>query len=90
MTMMLANYDAKNPAALRRLIANGTEIRAFPRDVMEAAYKASLETFDDLSSKNPDFKTIYEPWTKFARESNDWFRLAEYRLDSARFSAPAR
>jgi TRAP-type mannitol/chloroaromatic compound transport system substrate-binding protein len=90
MTMMLANYDAKNPAALRRLIASGTEIRAFPRDVMEAAYKASLETFDDLANKNPDFKTIYEPWTKFVNDSNAWFRLAEYRLDSARFAAPSR
>jgi TRAP-type mannitol/chloroaromatic compound transport system substrate-binding protein len=90
MTMMLASYDAKNPAALRRLIAGGAEIRAFPRDVMDACFKASLETFDDLSNKNPDFKTIYEPWTKFANESNAWFRLAEYRLDSARFTAPSR
>jgi TRAP-type mannitol/chloroaromatic compound transport system substrate-binding protein len=57
---------------------------------MDACFKASLETFDDLSNKNPDFKTIYEPWTKFANESNAWFRLAEYRLDSARFTAPSR
>jgi TRAP-type mannitol/chloroaromatic compound transport system substrate-binding protein len=87
MTMMLANYDAKNPQALRRLIANGTQVRAFPQDVMEAAYKASLATFADLAEKNPDFKAIYEPWSKFAAESNAWFRLAEYRLDSARFAA---
>jgi TRAP-type mannitol/chloroaromatic compound transport system substrate-binding protein len=90
MTMMLANYDAKNPAALRRLIASGTEIRAFPAEVMNACFKASQETFDELSSKNPDFKAIYEPWTKFANDSNAWFRLAEYRLDSARFVAPSR
>ena len=87
MTMMLASYDAKNPAALRRLVAGGAEIRAFPREVMDACYKASLETFEDLAAKNPDFKTIYEPWTKFAAGSNEWFRVAEYRLDSARFSA---
>ena len=54
---------------------------------MDACYKASIETFDDLASKNPDFKTIYESWTKFASDANTWFRIAEYWLDTARFTA---
>ena len=87
MTMMIANYDAKNPQALKRLSAEGVQIKAFPRPVMEACYKASLETFDDLSSKNPDFKTIYESWSKFATDANTWFRVAEYVLDTARFTS---
>ena len=38
---MLAKYDARNPAALRRLVGAGTQLRPFPQEILEAAYKAS-------------------------------------------------
>jgi TRAP-type mannitol/chloroaromatic compound transport system substrate-binding protein len=40
-TWMQAKYDAQNPPALRRLVASGTQLRPFPRSVLEAAEKAS-------------------------------------------------
>ena len=40
-TWMLAKYDAQNPPALRRLVAGGTQLRPFPKAVMEACYKAA-------------------------------------------------
>ena len=86
---MQAKYDARNPEALKRLIAGGTELRSFPQPVMEACFKASVETFDDLSSKNADFKKVYEHWKAFMNQSNQWFRVAEYRLDAFRYGAPA-
>jgi TRAP-type mannitol/chloroaromatic compound transport system substrate-binding protein len=36
MTQMVAKYDAKNPEALRRLVANGAQLRAFPKPVVAA------------------------------------------------------
>src|SRR5262249_45223419 len=39
-TWMLAKYDAQNPAALRRLIASGTNLRPFSRAILDAAEKA--------------------------------------------------
>ena len=33
---MTARYDARNPAALKRLVANGAQLRPFPQAVMEA------------------------------------------------------
>ena len=39
---MQAKYDAENPAALRRLVANGAQLRPFSREIMQAAYKASV------------------------------------------------
>src|SRR6267154_2324874 len=32
---MQARYDARNPAALKRLVGGGTKLRAMPRDVMD-------------------------------------------------------
>ncbi len=86
MTLMIAKYDARNPAATKRLIAQGVQIRAFPRPVMEACYKATVETLDDLSAKNADFRAIYTEWKKFADDSNAWFRVAEQTLDSFRYA----
>ena len=86
--LMPAKYDAKNPDALKRLIAGGTELRAFPQPVIESCYKASLETFTELSAKSADFKRVYDHWKAFMNPSNQWFQVAEARLDAIRFSAP--
>ena len=38
---MLAKYDARNPAALRRLLGAGTQLRPFSQEILEAANKAT-------------------------------------------------
>jgi len=86
---LLAKYDARNPEALRRLVAGGTQLRQFPKAVMDACYKASLEVFDEYAAKSPDFKRVYESWAKFRDEENAWFRVAEHTLDSYRYGVSA-
>jgi TRAP-type mannitol/chloroaromatic compound transport system substrate-binding protein len=86
--LMNAKYDAKNPEALKRLLAGGTELRAFPQPVMEACYAASVDTFNELAAKGENFRRVYEHWKAFMNASNAWFRVAEYRLDAFRFGAP--
>ncbi len=39
----IAKYDAENAAALRRLVAQGAKLRAFPKDVMDACYAESAK-----------------------------------------------
>ncbi len=75
--LMMADYDSKNPAALSRLVREGTKLHPFPKDIMEAALKAATELYEEEAGKNPAFKTIYEPWKKFRSEQNQWFRIAE-------------
>jgi hypothetical protein len=93
---MVANYDTLNPLAPRRLVAGGTQLRAFPRDVMEACWKAAHELYDETASKNPKFRKVYEAWRAYRDDRSLWFSVAETRLDrfmqsmSARRSAPAR
>lgn len=87
---MLAAYDAKNPAALRKLVADGAKLAFFPKDVMDAAYKTSQELWIELSDKNPDFAKIYPEWSKFQKDVVSWFRVAESALDNYTFSAVSR
>ena len=56
---MQAKYDAANPAALKRLVAAGTQLRPFPPSVMDACLKASLELYNEVSATNADFKKAW-------------------------------
>ncbi len=83
---MLSKYDAKNPVALNEMIATGTQLRQFPKNVMEAAYKAANETYEEIMSKNPDFKKIYTDFAKFRDLENSWHRLAEGSFSNFMYS----
>ena len=79
---MVSKYDALNPAALKRLLANGVQLLPFPPDVMAACYKASEENYREVAAKNPKFKKIFDPWMKFREEQIQWFSIAEGRFDN--------
>lgn len=80
-TVMQARYDARNPAALKRLVAGGTKLFRFPKDMLDAAFKESMATYADISSKNPAWKKIYDDYSAFRRDQNLWFRFAEAGFD---------
>ncbi|PHK93054.1 ABC transporter substrate-binding protein [Pseudoroseomonas rhizosphaerae] len=77
----MAKYDVQNPPALRRLIAGGAQLRPFPRDVMQASYKAAFELYDETAAKNETFKKVYAHWKAFRDEQYGWSRVAEYSFD---------
>jgi TRAP-type mannitol/chloroaromatic compound transport system substrate-binding protein len=79
---MIADYDANNPAALRRLIASGAVLKAFPRDVMDLSFKASNEVYKEFNAKNPMFKKIYDSYMGFRDSVVPWFRVAEGSYDN--------
>jgi TRAP-type mannitol/chloroaromatic compound transport system substrate-binding protein len=79
---MQAKYDARNPAALRRLIAGGAQVRAIPKPVLDAAWKASNEIYAEYSAKHPTWKKAYGEYSKFRDETIRWFRFAEYGYDN--------
>ena len=78
---MQAKYDARNPGALKQLVGGGTKLFRFPKDVMEASFKAANELYSEVSAKNPNFKKVYEDYAKFRGEQNLWFRFAEAAFD---------
>jgi TRAP-type mannitol/chloroaromatic compound transport system substrate-binding protein len=76
-----AKYDARNPAALKQLVAAGTKLHRFPKDVMDAAFKISNEVYAEISAKNPTWKKVYDDYIGFRRDQNLWFRFAEASFD---------
>jgi len=78
---MQAKYDAKNPGALKQLVASGTKLHRFPKDVLEAAFKEAMGLYSDISAKNPNWKKVYDDYNTFRRDQNLWFRFAEAGFD---------
>jgi TRAP-type mannitol/chloroaromatic compound transport system substrate-binding protein len=74
---MLADYDAKNPAAIRRLLRHGVKLRAYPKDIMLAARNMAFQIYDKEAARNANFRRIYKEWKKFRDHSLQWFKIAE-------------
>lgn len=76
-TAATARYDALNPQALGQLAANGAQVRAFPRSIMDAAFEASQQVYKDLGAKDPRFKALHDSYMGFRDSEMPWFRLTE-------------
>jgi TRAP-type mannitol/chloroaromatic compound transport system substrate-binding protein len=79
---MQAKYDAGNPAALKRLVAGGAQLRPFPQPVMDASLKAALELYAEVSKTNADFKKVYEAMLAFRNDEYLWWQVAELTYDT--------
>ncbi len=80
--VMQADYDAKNPAALARLIKGGAKLHYFSRPILDAAYKHSTEVMEEEAAKNAKFRKIYEPWKRFRQDQNMWASVAEQTMQA--------
>ncbi|AXV16222.1 ABC transporter substrate-binding protein [Neorhizobium sp. SOG26] len=81
-TNMMAKYDLKNPGAIKQIVSQGTTLRPFSQEILEACYQASLEVYKEISETNADFKKIYEDQVAFKKEGYLWMQLSEYTFDT--------
>ncbi|MEF2074005.1 TRAP transporter substrate-binding protein [Consotaella aegiceratis] len=79
---MLAEYDYKNPAALKRLAAAGAQPRPYPQDVMNGAFDAALQVYDEINAENAAFKKIFDSMMGFQADTYLWQQVAEYSYDT--------
>jgi TRAP-type mannitol/chloroaromatic compound transport system substrate-binding protein len=84
---MQAKYDARNAAALKQLVAGGAKLFAFPRDLMDAAFKESQALYSEISAKNAAWKKVFDDYAAFRRDANLWFRFTEAGFDNFMQSA---
>ncbi len=62
-------------------MAGGAKLFRFPKDVMDASFKAANEVFTELNDTNPAWKKIYADYSNFRRDQNLWFRFTEAGFD---------
>jgi TRAP-type mannitol/chloroaromatic compound transport system substrate-binding protein len=81
-TSMLAQYDAKNPDALIRLIASGVKVAVFPKSVTDKMYEASEELYASLIASNAPFAKIYGSQKEFRDRSYLYHQAADFQYDA--------
>ena len=79
---MTAKYDAVNPIALKRLVAAKTQLKPFPKELMDAGYKASMEVFAEHEAKSAEFMKIHQDMRAFQLDQLLWARFSELRFDN--------
>jgi TRAP-type mannitol/chloroaromatic compound transport system substrate-binding protein len=77
-----ARYDHVNPAAMKRLIGGGTQLRVFSREIMDACYTAAHAQYAEWSEKIPEFKKLGDSYFKYLETELEWFRVAEGTYDN--------
>ena len=77
---MLYTYDARNPAALDRLVAGGTQLRPFSNDIMSRARETTVEILEEHAAADAAYRTVYDHWRSFKEASYRWFGTAELRF----------
>ncbi len=70
-------YDAKNPPALRRLLAGGVQLRKFSPELMALAQTTSEAIMEENASGDAMYREVYEGWKRFKEESFQWFGTSE-------------
>jgi TRAP-type mannitol/chloroaromatic compound transport system substrate-binding protein len=81
-------YDAKNPEALARLVAGGTQLRRYPDDIMAAAEQATRELLEQNAAADATYARIYEAFRAFRSSSYQWFETAEQEFSRFAFDRP--
>ena len=81
-TYMQARYDQVNPGALKKLVANGAQLRPFSGEILEASFKAAQEVYAETAAQNETFKKIIDHLMAFRAEQYLWWQVAEYTFDS--------
>ena len=80
---MQAKYDARNPAAIKRLVQDGgAQLRPFSPEIMEACYKAATDLYAEIAGTNANFKKVHDAYMAFRNEEYLWFQIGEYTYDS--------
>jgi TRAP-type mannitol/chloroaromatic compound transport system substrate-binding protein len=82
---MLARYDALNPAALKRLLAEGVQLRPFSREILEASERTSFELMEEEAAADPLYNKLFTSWKAVREDSTNWFATAEKSFADYRF-----
>lgn len=79
---MQARYDAKNPPALKRLLANGVQLVPFTDDLMQGAAEASRDLQADEARASESYRKLDDSFRAFRKSAREWSGKAELAYNS--------
>ena len=87
---MQAKYDHLNPAALRKLIAEGAKLRPFSPEILEACFKAAKQTYTEIGKTNARFRKIHDAMMAYRNDAYLWEQVTDGTFDNFMMSQQRR
>ena len=56
---MVSAYDARNPEALKRLVAAGAILKPFPQEILNICEKTTFEHYEEIAKTNESFRAVF-------------------------------
>jgi TRAP-type mannitol/chloroaromatic compound transport system substrate-binding protein len=82
---MLAEYTARNNAALHTLVSkHKVKLRAYPDDVLKKLRQLSDQVVAEVAARDPLSKKVYDSFRQFRAQVIDWHRISEQAYMRAR------
>lgn len=82
---MLAEYTARNPAALQTLISkHDVQLRRFPDDVILKQRELSEQVVAEIAEKDEFSSKVYASYKKFLAQAKEWSGISELTYLQAR------
>jgi TRAP-type mannitol/chloroaromatic compound transport system substrate-binding protein len=82
---LLAEYTARNPAALQTLLdEHGVDMRPYPDDVLIGLRRISREVVAELADRDAFSRRVYASYSRFYEQSLKWTRISELAYLQAR------
>jgi TRAP-type mannitol/chloroaromatic compound transport system substrate-binding protein len=85
---MLAEYTARNPAALQTLLTeHKVDLRKFPDDVIAKLRELSAEVVAEIAEKDAFSQKTYASYQSFLKQAREWSGISELTYLKARDQA---
>ena len=82
---MLAEYTARNPAALQTLLGkHNVDLRRYPDDVITRLRQLADEVVAEVAQKDAFSQKVYASYHKFLEQSKEWSRISDLTYLQAR------
>lgn len=72
-----SKYLTLNPISLKKLVASGTQLKRFNKEIVQAGFKAAQDVYAEHSAKDAFFKKVFEDMRAFQRDQILWSRTSE-------------
>lgn len=85
---MLSEFIANNNRALKTLVEeHNVEVRQYPQAVLNELAVISNRVLEEIASRDPEFKEVYDSFHKFRAEAIQWHGVSELPYMEARANA---
>lgn len=77
---MVSEFMARNANALEQIRASGTDIRAFPDEVLAELKRISNEVIEELAAEDPLVERVWTSYRDFQNQARGWQLISEQAI----------